>query len=99
MLLSLALLAATPAAAADDSKLKQSTRQVEGGAKTIGQGVEETAKGVGNTVVEGAKKVGDRFEESGKAAEPEAKSAWHHVRDGASDFGHSVKNFFSRLFQ
>jgi hypothetical protein len=46
--------------AADDSKVKSATDQVEGGAKKIGEGkvgtgVEETAKGVGNTVVEGAK--------------------------------------------
>jgi hypothetical protein len=96
-LLSIALFAAAPAIA-DDQKLKESTQQVESGAKQIGSGVEDTAKGVGHTVAEGAKKVGDRFEESGKAAEPETKSAWNHVKDGASDFGHGVKNFFSRLF-
>ena len=50
---------ATPARAADDSKVKAATNQVETGAKKIGQGkvgdgVEETAKGIGKTVVEGA---------------------------------------------
>lgn len=105
---------ALPAAAADDSKVKAATREVETGAKKIGegkigQGVEETAKGIGKTVVEGAKftgenikeggqKAGERAQEAGHAAEPKAKSAWEHVRDGASDFGASVKNFFSRLF-
>ena len=94
---------ALPAVAADDSKVNAATRQVESGAKKIGQGkvgegVEETAKGVGNTVVEGAKFTGEKFRESGKAAEPQAKSAWANARDGAVAFGYSVKNFFQRLF-
>ena len=93
-----------PARAADDSKVQSATGQVESGAKKIGngqvgQGVEDTAKGVGNTVVEGAKYTGEKLKESGKAAEPQAKSAWHNVRDGAVDFGHSVKNFFVTLFR
>ena len=51
---------AVPAFAADDSKVKSATQQVDTGAKKIGagkvgEGVEETAKGIGNTVVEGAK--------------------------------------------
>ena len=33
-----------------------------------------------------------------KAAEPEAKSTGRNIRDGAVSFGHSVKNFFTRLF-
>ena len=50
----LALGLALPAAAADDTKVKAATKQVETGAKKIGdgkigQGVEETAKGIGNT--------------------------------------------------
>jgi len=92
-----------PAVAADDTKVNAATRQVETGAKKIGQGkigegVEETAKGVGNTVVEGAKFSGEKLKESGQAAEPQAKSAWANARDGAVAFGYSVKNFFSRLF-
>jgi len=92
-----------PAMAADDTKVNAATRQVETGAKKIGQGkigegVEETARGVGNTVVEGAKFTGEKFRESGQAAEPQAKSAWANARDGAVAFGHSVRNFFSRLF-
>ena len=92
-----------PAVAADDSKVNAATRQVEGGAKKIGQGqvgegVAETAKGIGNTVVERAKFTGEKFRESGKAAEPQARSAWTNARDGAVAFGHSVKNFFQRLF-
>ena len=89
--------------AADDSKVKAATRQVERGAKTIGDGkvgtgVEETAKGVGNTVVEGAKYAGDRLKESARAAEPEAKDAWTSLKEGANAFGTSVKQFFTRLF-
>jgi len=99
----LALGLALPAAAADDTKVKAATKQVETGAKKIGegkigQGVEETAKGIGNTVVEGAKFSGEKIKEGGKAAEPKVKSAWEQVRDGTVDFGRSVKNFFSHLF-
>jgi hypothetical protein len=100
----LALLAPLgQATAADDSKVKAATGQVESGAKKIGDGkvgdgVEETAKGIGNTVVEGAKFTGEKFKESGKAAEPEAKSTWQNMKDSANSFGATVKNFFTRLF-
>jgi hypothetical protein len=93
---------ALPAQAADDSKVKAATDQVESGAKKIGdgkvgEGVEQTAKGVGKTVVEGAKYTGQKLEESGKAAEPKAKSAWESLKDSANSFGQSVKGFFTRL--
>jgi hypothetical protein len=60
----LSLLASGFALAADDSKVKAATEQVERGAKKIpdgkiGQGVEETSKGIGNTVSEGAKYSGE----------------------------------------
>jgi len=100
-----ALLAAGPllASAADTSKVDQATEQVETGAKKIGEGkigegVEETARGIGKTVVEGAKLTGETLKDAGHAAEPKTKSAWEKVRDGATDFGQGVKNFFSRLF-
>ena len=98
-----ALLApSVPAAAADDSKVKAATNQVERGAKKIGDGkigdgVEETAKGIGNTVVEGAKFTGEKLKESGKAAEPEAKSTWSNLKDTANSLGSTVKNFFTGL--
>jgi len=105
LMLSLVILLAPAglAAAADDSKVKAATGQVESGAKKIGEGkvgdgVEETAKGVGNTVVEGAKFTGEKLKESGKAAEPEAKSTWHNMKDTAYSFGATVKNFFTHLF-
>ena len=46
--------------AADKTRVDQATKQVEQGAKQIGNGsvgpgVKQTAKGIGNTVVEGAK--------------------------------------------
>src|SRR5687768_15508052 len=90
--------------AADDSKVKSATGQVESGARKIGDGqisdgVKQTAKGIGNTVVEGARYTGDKLKESGKAAEPEAKSAWGNLKDSATSFGSSVKNFFTRLFE
>ena len=70
------------------------TERVEKGANEIGKGVEETAKGIGSTAAEGAKYTGEKLKESGKAAEPKAKSAWHQTRDGAVNFGSSVKKFF-----
>jgi hypothetical protein len=99
----LSLLASGFALAADDSKVKAATEQVERGAKKIpdgkiGEGVEETAKGVGNTVSEGAKYSGEKLKEAGKAAEPPAKTAWGNARDSAVGFGHSVKSFFTKLF-
>ncbi|MGH7392958.1 MAG: hypothetical protein ACREM3_26415 [Candidatus Rokuibacteriota bacterium] len=103
LVLTLAGFWALPVPAADDSKVKAATSQVESGAKKVGQGkvgegVEETAKGIGKTVVEGARFTGKKFEEAGKAAEPKAKSTWENVKAGASDFGQSVKSFFGRLF-
>ena len=63
-----------PARAADDTKVKAATEQVQSGARKIGggkiaPGFEETAKGVGHTIVEGAKYS-----------------------------GHTIKDFFSRVF-
>ena len=76
---------------------------MEAGAKKIGQGevgqgVKETAKGIGETVAEGVCYAGEKFKESGEAAEVPAKNTWEKVEGGAQDFGRSVKNFFTRLF-
>jgi hypothetical protein len=96
----LALLgAAASTRAADDTKAREGAAQVESGAKQIGRGVEDTAKGIGKTVVGGAETAGDRIKEAGRAAEPEAKSAWTRTKEGAVSFGHSVKSFFTNLFQ
>ena len=99
---------AAPALAADESKVKAAGREVDTGAKKIGEGklgtgVEETAKGVGHTVVEGTKFAGEKVKEGGQAASPPAKSAWQHLKDGnvkqsADAFGSSVKNLFTRMF-
>ena len=110
-ILTVLTLGLTPALAADTTKVDAATKQVETGAKKIGdgkigEGIEETAKGIGNTVVEGAKFTGEKFKEAGKAAkppakspaEPPAKSTWEKVKDGADSFGASVKNFFTKLF-
>ena len=101
--LAVIMLTVAPAFAADDSRVKAATGQVESGAKKIGggeigTGVEQTAKGIGKTVEEGAKFTGEKFKDAGRAAEPEAKSAGRNARDGAVSFGRSVKNFFTRLF-
>src|SRR3990170_4990836 len=102
-ILTVLTLGLTPALAADTTKVDAATKQVETGAKKIGdgkigEGVEETAKGIGNTVVEGAKFTGEKLKDAGKAAEPPAKSAWEKVKDGAVSFGTSVKNLFTRFF-
>jgi hypothetical protein len=100
---SLSLLASGSALAADDSKVKAATKQVEGGAKKIpdgkiGDGVTETAKGIGNTVSEGAKYSGEKVKDAAEAAAPPAKSAWGNARDGAVGVGRSVTSFFTNLF-
>jgi hypothetical protein len=91
-------LAGASVAAGEDSKARQGAQQVESGAKQIGQGVQETARGIGNTVVGGAETAGEKIREAGRAAEPEAKSAWTKTKEGAVSLGHSVKNFFTSLF-
>ena len=101
--LALSLMASGSAPAADDSKVKAATNQVESGAKKIpdgqiGDGVTETAKGIGNTVSEGAKYSGEKVKDAAQAASPPAKSAWGHARDGAVGVGHTVQRFFTSLF-
>ena len=97
-LISALVLVPTTRSIADESKLKDATEQVQTGAKEAGHGIADTAKGVGHTVAEGAKTAGERFHEAGKAAEPDAKTAWEHIKDGAWSTGQSMKNFFTRLF-
>ncbi len=92
------ILVTAPVSAADDTKAKEGAAQVESGAKQIGRGVEDTAKGIGKTVAGGAQTAGDKIREAGRAAEPEAKSAWTRTKEGAVSFGHSVKSFFTSLF-
>lgn len=93
-----------PAVAADRSDVDGATRQVERGAREMGQGkvldgAGETAKGIGNTIVEGAKYTGEKLGEAGKAAGPAAKTAWDRTKEGAVAFGTSVREFFATLFQ
>jgi hypothetical protein len=97
------LTAAGSALAADDSKVKAATNQVESGAKKIpdgkiGDGVSETAKGIGNTVSEGAKYSGEKLKDAAEAAAPPAKTAWGNARDGVVGVGRTVKTFFTSLF-
>lgn len=91
-------LTTAPAAMAEDTKVRQGAQQVESGAKQIGQGVQDTATGIGKTVVGGAETAGEKIKEAGRTAEPEAASAWTKTKEGAVSFGHSVKNFFTSLF-
>ena len=70
-MISISLLASAFALAADDSKVKAATNQVEQGAKKIpkgkvGEGVKQTGKGVGKTVTEGAKYSGQKVKEAVK---------------------------------
>jgi hypothetical protein len=62
------VMSAGVAGAADKTKVDQATKQVENGAKQmgdgkVGPGVKETAKGIGNTIVEGAKYSGQQIKE------------------------------------
>jgi hypothetical protein len=104
LLVTLLILAVGSARAADDpkatedSKVKQGAKEVESGAKQIGEGIVDTAKAIGKTVVEGAETTGDKIKEAGEAAKPKAKTAWENTREGATAFGHSIKTFFTRLF-
>lgn len=71
LMIPISLLAPAFALAADDSKVKAATNQVEQGAKKIpkskvGEGVKQTAKGVGKTVTEGAKYSGQKVKEAVK---------------------------------
>ena len=93
------IAAAAPAGVADDTKAREGAAQVESGAKQVGRGVEDTAKGIGKTVVGGAETAGERDQGGGTGAEPEAKSAWTRTKEGAVSFGHSVKSFFTNLFE
>ena len=57
-----------PTYAADDSKVKAATRQVDRGAHKIGdgkvgEGAADMARGIGHTVVEGAKFTGENIKE------------------------------------
>ena len=67
----LSLLAPGFTVAADDSKVRAATHQVERGAKKIpkgkvGEGIKETAKGVGKTISEGARYSGKKVKEAVK---------------------------------
>jgi hypothetical protein len=77
---------------AGESSAREGAQQVESGAKQVGRGVEDATKGIGTTVV------GGEIEGAEKAAEPEAKRVWSKAKDGAVSVGHSVKNFFPKLF-
>jgi len=92
-----------PAEAADSTHVDAATQQVERGAAQIGQGqvlvgAGQLAMGIGNTVVEGAKYSGQKLAEAGRAAGPDAKTAWQHTREGAVAFGSSIHDFFVKLF-
>ena len=92
------LLVNSPALVACESNAREGVQQIESGAKQVGRGVEVATKGIGTTVVGSAKTAGDAIKGAGKAAEPDAKRAWSQTKNGAVSLGHSVKNFFTRLF-
>ena len=99
----LAGLGSGPVPAADSTRVDAATQQVELGAQQIGQGqvlvgAGELAKGIGKTVVEGAKFTGQKLAEAGRAAGPDAKTAWDRTKEGAVAFGSSVRDFFVDLF-
>ena len=84
--------------AVDPSQGGSVTKQVESGARQVGQGIAQMARGVGNTVVEGARVAGQRLQETEKSAQPQMGHAWDQVKDGAEAARASVQHFFRRLF-
>ncbi len=93
-----------PVQAADSALVDAATQQVEQGAQQIGRGqvlvgAGELAKGLGNTVVEGAKFTGQKLAEAGRAAGPDATTAWQRTKEGAGAFRSSVRDFFVDLFR
>ena len=98
----LLLAPALLASAADDSKVKAATREVETGAKKLGEGIGRTilegGKFAGTTLKETGDKAGEKVKDAGKVVEPKARGAWEQARDGAASVGQGVKSFFSRLF-
>ena len=98
----LVAIAPGPVQAADSALVDAATQQVELGAQQIGRGqvlvgAGELAKGIGNTVVEGAKFTGQKLGEAGRAAGPDATTAWERTTEGAAAFGSSVRDFFVDL--
>ena len=92
-----------PAQAADSTLVDAATQQVELGAQQIGRGqvlvgAGELAKGLGKTIVEGAKFTGHKLADAGRAAGPDAKTAWERTKEGTVAFGSSVRDFFVDLF-
>ena len=89
--------------AADDSKVKAATQQVETGAKKIGDG--QVGTGV-EADGQGHRQHGRRGREVhrreaqgvGQGGRAQAKSSWTSFKESANSFGHSVKNFFTTLF-
>ena len=94
----LSLLVSGFAVAADDSRVKAATTQVETGYGKVAEGVGDTAKGIGKTASDGAKYSAEKVKEAGQVAAPPAKTAWGNARDGAVGVGHTVKGFFTNLF-
>jgi hypothetical protein len=92
-----------PGQAADSTQVDAATQQVGLGVQQIGRGqvlvgTGELAKGIGNTVVESAKFTGQKLAEAGRAAGPDAKTAWERTKEGTAAFGWSVRDFFVDLF-
>jgi len=98
----LVAIAPGPVQAADSALVDAATQQVELGAQQIGRGqvlvgAGELAKGIGNTIVEGAKFTGKKLAEAGRAAGPDATTAWDRTKEGAVAVGSSVRDFFVDL--
>jgi hypothetical protein len=99
----LVAIAHAPGQAADSTTVDAAKQQVERGAQQIGQGqvlggAGELARGIGNTVWEGARFTGQKLGEAGRAAGPDAKTAWDRTKEGVAAFGSSVRDFFVNLF-
>jgi hypothetical protein len=60
--------------------------------------VKNGARQAGNEIKQGAKTAGHEVKEAAKETSAGVKKGWHEFKQSAADFGRSVKNFFSRLW-
>lgn len=95
VLTAILLIAGLPctAAAADDAKAEPSKAQ------EIKQDIKDGARQAGREVKETARDAGHGIKQAAKETKSGVKSGWHQFKEGAADFGRSVKGFFRGLFR
>jgi len=95
VLTAILLIAGLPctATAADEAKAEPSKAQ------EIKQDIKDGARQAGREVRETARDAGREVKQAAKDTKSGVKSGWHEFKEGAADFGRSVKGFFRGLFR